>query len=412
MYQVGWVFNSEKHRQDMETIISLTQDQGTLDELGLGSVRDGFANMFFPGTTTIMTRAKYFLIVPWILEDIYKKNDDFGKLAQLLRTEEGKVIEFLKTTKDQDGLIGKEVGVRLKRMPSSVYWTGLKKFGIILPDITMSQLPVFFRKKYGLENTASIKRLTKQDKLADLYESKEAVYFTSDDLPPYPGLKSLSLRMTKLEAEFLRKRILLKEPDSLLAYLLNDIEKRKDFLLVSSFEDLVTYAGKSCPLNMSLQAALLFDKIMKGVYIRYNYKLSLYAEAQTKLVWTTNWDNYLASMRKLDFSENSFDLYFKDFKINENTVQFCKQWIRFIKEDVINEKTIDELLRSREVKLKGNERSRLNNPTLAQKTALPIGVSFNQNTGEVLYLNFRFYIAKKIIQDIFNGLTNTASNEQ
>jgi hypothetical protein len=147
MYQIGWVFNSEKHRQDIETIISLTQDQGTLDELGLGSVRDGFANMFFPGTTTIMTRAKYFLIVPWILEDIYNKNEDFGKLSQLLRTEEGKVIEFLKTTKDLDGLIGKEVGVRLKRMPSSVYWTGLKRFGIILPDITMSQLPVFFEEK-------------------------------------------------------------------------------------------------------------------------------------------------------------------------------------------------------------------------------------------------------------------------
>ena len=27
MYQIGWVFNSEKHRQDIETIISLTQDQ-------------------------------------------------------------------------------------------------------------------------------------------------------------------------------------------------------------------------------------------------------------------------------------------------------------------------------------------------------------------------------------------------
>ena len=412
MYQIGWVFNSEKHRQDIETIISLTQDQGTLDELGLGSVRDGFANMFFPGTTTIMTRAKYFLIVPWLLEDIYNKNEDFGKLSQLLRTEEGKVIEFLKTTKDLDGLIGKEVGVRLKRMPSSVYWTGLKKFGIILPDITMSQLPVFFCKKYRLENTASLKRLTKQDKLADIYENKEAVYFTTEDLPPYPGIKSLSLRMTKPEAEFLRKRVRLNAPKSILASLLADIENRKDFMLVPSFEDLVTYTGKSCPLYVSLQAALLFDKIMKGVYIRYNYKLSLYAEAQTKLVWTNNWDNYLISLTKLDFSENSFDLYFRDFKINENTIQFCKQWIRLIKQDTINETAVDELLRLREVKLKGNERSRLNNPTLAQKTALPIGVTFNQNTGEVSYLNFRFYIAKKIIQDIYIGLTNTASNEQ
>jgi hypothetical protein len=61
-----------------------------------------------------------------------------------------------------------------------------------------------------LENTDSIKRLTKQDKLADLYENKEAVYFTSEDLPSYKGLKSLSLLMTKPEAEFLRKRVFVK----------------------------------------------------------------------------------------------------------------------------------------------------------------------------------------------------------
>ncbi|MBK6444363.1 MAG: hypothetical protein IPF81_03355 [Bacteroidetes bacterium] len=77
MFNIGWVFYSEKQRENLETIISMTQEPGTLDELGLGSVRDGFANLFFPGTTTIQTRAKYFILVPWILNEIYRKNDDF-----------------------------------------------------------------------------------------------------------------------------------------------------------------------------------------------------------------------------------------------------------------------------------------------------------------------------------------------
>lgn len=412
MYNIGWVFNSEKHRQDIETIISLTQDQGTLDELGLGPIRDGFANVFFPGTTTIMTRAKYFLIVPWVLEDIYNRNEEFGNLAQLLRTEEGKIIEFLKTTKDLDGLIGKEAGIKLKRMPSSVYWTGVKRFGIILPDITMSQLSTFFRKRARLETAVSTKRLTKDDKLADLYENNQSVFFSVQDLPPYPGLKKLSLLMTNSEAEFLRKRILLEEPNSLLAFLLTDIEDRKDFLLLPSFEEIVSYVGKGCPLYTTLLSALLFDKIMKGVYVRYNYKLSLYAEVQIINEWKVNWERYLVSLDKLSFSENSFDDYFQQFYINENTVQFCKQWIKLIQQDPINEKAIDELLRLREVKLKGNERSRLNNQTLAQKTALPIGISVDRNSGEVYYLNFRFYIAKRIIQDIYIGLTNPEANGQ
>ncbi|MBK7851470.1 MAG: hypothetical protein IPJ66_10130 [Bacteroidetes bacterium] len=48
MFNIGWVFYSEKQRENLETIISMTQEPGTLDELGLGSVRDGFANLFFP----------------------------------------------------------------------------------------------------------------------------------------------------------------------------------------------------------------------------------------------------------------------------------------------------------------------------------------------------------------------------
>ena len=38
-----------------------------LDELGIGLIRDGFSDLFFPGTSTIQTRAKYFFIVPYAL---------------------------------------------------------------------------------------------------------------------------------------------------------------------------------------------------------------------------------------------------------------------------------------------------------------------------------------------------------
>lgn len=50
-------------------VINLLSEQGAVDELGIGIVRDAFANYFFPGTSTIQTRAKYFLIVPYILKE-------------------------------------------------------------------------------------------------------------------------------------------------------------------------------------------------------------------------------------------------------------------------------------------------------------------------------------------------------
>ncbi len=243
-----------------------------------------------------------------------------------------------------------------------------------------------------------------------MYEGKENLYLTCSDLPSYPGINKLSLNLNNKEAEFLRKRILLQQSNSLLAYILRKIEKSPDFLNLESFEDMIEFLGNDCPLYAALQSALLFDNVMKGAYIRYNYNLSKYANEQIKNDWKKYWNVYLKSLSSLKFTENSFDLFFKQFKISTNTIDFCRQWIKQINEPTLNEKAIDDLLRRREVNLKTNERSRLQNPSLAQKTGLPIGLSIYGD--EVMYLNYRFFIARRIIKDIYNGLIQTQSNGQ
>jgi hypothetical protein len=47
-------------------VLDLFREKGTIDELGLGTIRDAFADMLFPGTSAPRTRPRYFLIVPWI----------------------------------------------------------------------------------------------------------------------------------------------------------------------------------------------------------------------------------------------------------------------------------------------------------------------------------------------------------
>jgi uncharacterized protein DUF6361 len=56
---------SERERRKMLDVVDLFREHDTRDELGVGSVRDAFADMLFPGTSAIMTRARYFLLVPW-----------------------------------------------------------------------------------------------------------------------------------------------------------------------------------------------------------------------------------------------------------------------------------------------------------------------------------------------------------
>lgn len=60
-----WLDYSERERRKMLDVVDLFREHDTRDELGVGSVRDAFADMLFPGTSTIMTRARYFLLVLW-----------------------------------------------------------------------------------------------------------------------------------------------------------------------------------------------------------------------------------------------------------------------------------------------------------------------------------------------------------
>jgi hypothetical protein len=58
--ELGWIDFSKEERAKVLDVINLLSEDGTLDELGIAAIRDGFANLFFPGTSTIQTRAKYF----------------------------------------------------------------------------------------------------------------------------------------------------------------------------------------------------------------------------------------------------------------------------------------------------------------------------------------------------------------
>ena len=72
---LGWIDFSKSERNKVLSVLELLSERDTLDELGITPIRDGFANIFFPGTSTIQTRAKYFLIVPYALKDLELSNE-------------------------------------------------------------------------------------------------------------------------------------------------------------------------------------------------------------------------------------------------------------------------------------------------------------------------------------------------
>ena len=123
---LGWIDFSKNERNKVLSVLDLLSENGTLDELGIAPVRDGFADLFFPGTSTIQTRAKYFLIVPYILKDLEReKETNPNQLQRILdEAEKNCAIRFWEKEKDASGVIGSRSlsqGSWVKRTPSSIY---------------------------------------------------------------------------------------------------------------------------------------------------------------------------------------------------------------------------------------------------------------------------------------------------
>jgi len=88
--QMGWIDFSKKERGDVTTILRLLGTPSALDEIGIGTIRDGFSNRLFPGLLTQQTRAKYFVLIATMILDIDGfrcVNDQYGHSAgdQVLR---------------------------------------------------------------------------------------------------------------------------------------------------------------------------------------------------------------------------------------------------------------------------------------------------------------------------------------
>src|SRR5438067_1894150 len=127
----AWIDIDESSRRTMLDFIGKFDGQETLDELGIGSVRDAFADYFFPGTSTVQTRARYFLFVPWIYRRLEEKKVLSAEMVRRLKDAEFALLEAMRERVGEgERLIGRQSGYNLQRWPSSIYWAGLETWGI------------------------------------------------------------------------------------------------------------------------------------------------------------------------------------------------------------------------------------------------------------------------------------------
>jgi hypothetical protein len=112
---LAWIDFDEAERQRAQRIMALFQERESRDELGLGAIRDSIADRLFPGTSTIQTRLRYMLFVPWILRMVEDRDGSPSQLMGEARGLEIHLAEALKAGGESTGIIGRDAGVRLQR---------------------------------------------------------------------------------------------------------------------------------------------------------------------------------------------------------------------------------------------------------------------------------------------------------
>jgi hypothetical protein len=213
-----WLDFSEHERRKALDVINLFREKDTRDELGIGTVRDALADLLFPGTSTIQTRARYFLFIPWMYRRL-EKQKAAGDAARIARQEEIRLIDALANGGETQGVIGIEARKTLKRLPSNVYWQGLAAWGLRTLDISQSDYHRFFA---SFAAKATAKRDSEDE--GDRQGLGRVVWHSALPAAPddFPDKAAMALR--KGESEYLRERILVRQPGSLLAFMADRVK--------------------------------------------------------------------------------------------------------------------------------------------------------------------------------------------
>ena len=208
-----WVDLTAGDRDRMRRVLDLFSEQGTLDEMGLGSLRDALSDALFPGTSYIHTRLRYVLFVPWLYQRLEARKTRAADLEQTARRAEVDLIGALEKSSDRQGIIGVRARHSLVRLPSSAYWSALNRWDVFRPRQSQGW--------YHAQFDALVNGRGPVGRADDpgVIESREPHWHPRLPPPPEGFPWEASFALTPEEADFLRGRFEAECAGTLLAWL-------------------------------------------------------------------------------------------------------------------------------------------------------------------------------------------------
>lgn len=390
-----WLDHDNAARERMRRTVALFEERNTLDELGLGGIRDSLADLLFPGTSTIQTRLRYMLFVPWMYLELERRRVSSSAIAGRARDYEYRLSEALLKSADQDGVFGKVAGRQLKRRASSVYWNGLASWGIRRFRGSQDQYHAALDGLYW-------HRVTRRGRADDGdYMLGSGTVTWHPGLPPCPDAlpDAGELALTNGEAEFLQDRIVESHRPSLLAHL----ALTGGTLQAGYAWELPQQAEFSEEIHGWLHHGRLFSATMLGAAILYNLMLAEERGDTDRIEGHrgrfADWARHLSRGEIAGWKQGELWVLARgnDHFVGPRTQHFVEEWTRLAllrRNNLADDAEARNLVRARERSLKG-PRSRFDN-----RRAL------DQWSGESMAapLSFRWRTARSLLQDLHAGL--------
>jgi hypothetical protein len=404
MSHFSWLDYSEPDRRQMMDVIQLFREPGTLDELGIGTVRDAFADRLFPGTSTIETRARYFLFVPWIYRYLEKRQVPASRIADRARYDEARLMQALaQSHPDETGVIGRDAGRNLKRLPSNIYWRGLSLWGLRQFPGSQSQY------HQSLDSFYAANRRLRQDYTeSDEREPLRHNWHADLPVPPEGFPDEATLWLTGEEAHYLRERIVTNVPGTLLAYL---VEHGRPAPPTRFPWQHPQYAEFPLAQQVELVHARNFSEVLHGAALLYNFMLAeqraalggkqeqLDRYASELAGWADMLARRQAELAQWDRHDQFWELVYETSpRVPYLTRRFIQEWFALAlatggAATVADSAHARQLISDREARLK-RRLARLHNQRALELWSGESGTA---------QLNFRWNVVQTLIDDILRG---------
>ena len=405
MFRLSWIDYDDAERRRMHDLIRLFSQPEARDELGMGVIRDSFADLFFPGTSTIQTRVKYFLFVAWIYRALESKGLSAREFRlQADRQERALIKPLLDNSPDKYGVFGK-MSRDVIRLPSSVYWRGLSEWGI--RKFNGSQEEYFDHTIVQKKHSTRIRE--------DEDDSAPPTCW-DPGLPPAPEdmLNTATLALTEDEARYLRDCIKRSQPKSVLSRLL-------DF---GPVDDGITFVWEhpgmgelDKELQEYVEHARLFSTVIHGAAITYNLYLAELVKRDGIEAGEDWHDSYLEKLAQWAAAIEAERDKYRDWRLDRfweivekktsgNSSQarvFMSIWVDMVKKNITNLSLISELpeirklVFDRELALKGKK---------ARVASMQSRKQWAGDTGSGMgRYEYRWSIARNFINELTTGGT-------